>query len=113
MLWSSILAAALVGGPGNPAPTVTVAIDSGKKELTITAGPFDLPNMPPMEDHAMMDFGMSHDTPIQQFEWPIDGWFRGFRLELTDKQRQSGSPGRHPPHDHGELQPPAAASIRR
>ena len=85
MLWSSILAAALVGGPGQPAPTVTVAIDSGRKELTITAGPFDLPNMPPMEDHGMMDFGMSHDTPIQQFEWPIDGWFRGFRLELTDK----------------------------
>ena len=85
MLWSSILAAALAGttGPG-PAPTVTVAVDSGKKELTITAGPFNLPNMPPMEDHGMMDLGMSHDTPIQQFEWPIDGWFRGFRIELTD-----------------------------
>jgi hypothetical protein len=89
MLWSSILATALVGGPGRPAPTVTVAVDSGRKELVITAGPFDLPNMPPMDDHAMMDFGMSHDTPIQQFEWPIDGWFRGFRLELTDK---SGRP---------------------
>jgi hypothetical protein len=49
MLWSSILVAALAGttGPG-PAPTVTVAVDSGKKELTITAGPFNLPNMPPM-----------------------------------------------------------------
>jgi hypothetical protein len=89
MLWSSILATALVGGPGRPAPTVTVAVDSGRKELVITAGPFDLPNMPPMDDHAMMDFGMSHDTPIQQFEWPIDGWFRGFRLELTDR---SGRP---------------------
>jgi hypothetical protein len=29
-------------------------------------------------------FGLSHYTPIQQFEWPIDGWFRGFRIELTD-----------------------------
>ena len=86
MLWSSILAAALVGGPGRPEPTanVTIAVDSSRKELTITAGPYDLPNMPPMESHAMMDFGMSHDTPIQQFEWPIDGWFRGFRIELTD-----------------------------
>ena len=32
----------------------------------------------------MMDLGMSHDTPIQQFDWPIDGWFRGFSIELTD-----------------------------
>ena len=85
MLWSSILVAALAGGQGQPAPTVTVAVDSARKELTITAGPFDLPNMPPMDDHAMMDFGQSHDTPIQQFDWPIDGWFRGFRLELTDR----------------------------
>lgn len=86
MLWSSILVATLVAGPGpqGDTPTVTIAVDSGRKELTITAGPFDLPNMPPMENHAMMDFGMSHDTPIQQFEWPIDGWFRGFRMELTD-----------------------------
>ena len=84
MLLSAILAAALAGGPSQPAPTVTIAVDSGRKELTIVAGPYDLPNMPPMENHAMMDFGMSHDTPIQEFEWPIDGWFRGFRLELTD-----------------------------
>ena len=86
MLWSPILAAALAGGSGQPlqSPTVTIAVDSGRRELTITAGPFDLPNMPPMEDHAMMDLGMSHDTPVQQFEWPIDGWFRGFRMELTD-----------------------------
>src|SRR5918994_1530570 len=91
MLWSSILAAALMGGPGRPAPApnVTIAVDSSRKELTITAGPYDLPNMPPMDDHAMMDLGMSHDTPIQQFAWPIDGWFRGFRLELVD---EAGNP---------------------
>jgi hypothetical protein len=27
---------------------------------------------------------VSHDTPIQRFEWPIDGWLRGFELELVD-----------------------------
>ena len=32
----------------------------------------------------MMDLGMSHDTPIQRFQWPIDGWLRGFELELVD-----------------------------
>lgn len=86
MLWSSILAAFLVAdaGQAGPAPKVTVTVDSSRKELTITAGPFHLANMPPMEDHGMMDLGMSHDTPIQQFEWPVEGWFRGFRMDLTD-----------------------------
>ena len=34
----------------------------------------------------MMDLGMSHDTPLQRFAWPVDGWFRGFRVELVDGQ---------------------------
>jgi hypothetical protein len=67
-----------------PAPTVHVSIDSSRHELTVTSGPYDLPNMPPMEDHAMMDLGTSHDTRLQRFAWPVDGWFRGFRVELVD-----------------------------
>ena len=40
MLWSLMLATAAVAGPGPVAPaTVTVAVDSSKHELTITAGP--------------------------------------------------------------------------
>jgi hypothetical protein len=81
MLWSLFLAG-MIGT--DPNPTVTVTIDSSRHELIITSGPFDLPNMPPMEDHAMMDLGMSHDTRLQRFEWPVDGWFRGFRIELRD-----------------------------
>ena len=69
-----------------PEPKVTVAVDSSRKELVITAGPFDLPTCRRWRIHAMMDLGMSHDTPIQRFEWPIDGWFRGFELELVDGQ---------------------------
>jgi hypothetical protein len=89
MLWSLMFAASTLAGPGPAAPTtVSVAIDSSKHELTITAGPYDLPNMPPMEDHAMMDLGMSHDTPVQHFAWPIEGWFRGFRVDLVDAKGQ-------------------------
>jgi hypothetical protein len=84
MLWSSLLAASLGLGPSDPAPTVTVSVDSSRHELTVTNGPFNLPNMPPMDDHAMMDLGMSHDTQLQRFQWPVNGWFRGFRVELTD-----------------------------
>jgi hypothetical protein len=95
MFVSVLLAAALGSGVagGPPEPTVTLAVDSSSKEIVITAGPFDLPNMPPMEDHEMMDFGIAHDTPIQQFDWPIDAWFRGFHLEMVDSQ------GRPAPRD--------------
>jgi hypothetical protein len=88
LVWSPILAVVLATDPVQAAtePKVTISVDSSRKELVISAGPFDLPNMPPMEDHSMMDLGMSHDTPIQQFEWPIDGWLRGFELELLDGQ---------------------------
>jgi hypothetical protein len=88
MLSSTMLAALVAVGPGPrlPAPKVVVAVDSSRHELIITAGPFDLPNMPPMDEAAMMNLGMSHDTPVQRFEWPVDGWFRGFRVALTDAQ---------------------------
>jgi hypothetical protein len=87
MLWSWIVGASfIVSHDGSPPPVVRVSIDSSRHELTITSGPFDLPNMPPMDDHAMMNLGMSHDTPVQNFEWPVDGWFRGFRVHLTDAQ---------------------------
>ncbi len=36
----------------------------------------------------MMDHGMSHDTPIQDFDWPVDGWFRGYRIDLVDGHGQ-------------------------
>lgn len=88
LVWSSILAAVLASGtsPGPTDPKVTVTVDSSRKEIVVTAGPFDLPNMPPMEDDGMMDHGESHDTPIQRFRWPMDAWLRGFELELKDSQ---------------------------
>jgi hypothetical protein len=91
MLWSSFLAASLVFGfrGTEPAPKVTVTVDSSRHELTVSSGPYNLPNMPPMEDHAMVDLGLSHDSKLQRFEWPVDGWFRGFRVELTDARGQS------------------------
>jgi hypothetical protein len=91
MAWSWLLAASLASGvtSAGPAPTVSVTVDSSHHELTVSSGPYDLPNMPPMEDHAMMDFGMSHDTRLQRFEWPVDGWFRGFRVELVDGEGRS------------------------
>ncbi len=94
MSWSLLLAASLgfaVGG-SDPNPTVKVSVDSARHELTVTSGPFDLPNLPPIDDHPMMDLGASHDTRLQRFEWPVDGWFRGFRVELVDGQGRTVPP---------------------
>ncbi len=65
-------------------PPVTVTVDSSRHEVTLTTGPWTLPNMPPMDDHAMMEGAASRDSPVQHFEWPVDGWFRGFKYELVD-----------------------------
>ncbi|HET9151058.1 MAG TPA: hypothetical protein VFN83_05025 [Gemmatimonadales bacterium] len=80
-------AAAVLAAPvrdTTPPATLTVTVDSARHVITIRSGPYDLPNMPPMTDHAMMDLGMSHDTPVQHFEWPVQGWLRGFRVSLDD-----------------------------
>jgi hypothetical protein len=69
------------GGP----PPVSVTVDSARHEVTITSGPWKLPNMPPMDDHTMMDMG-AHDAPVQHFTWPVDGWYRGFKYQLVDAQ---------------------------
>jgi hypothetical protein len=69
--------------PGAP-PPVSVTVDSSRHEVTLTTGPWSLPNMPPMEDHAMMEGAGGHSSPVQHFEWPVDGWFRGFKYELVD-----------------------------
>ncbi len=88
LVWSAILATAVATDTlRTPDPKVTIAVDSSRKELIVTAGPFNLPNMPPREAGGMMmDHGESHDTPIQRFRWPIEGWLRGFELELKDAQ---------------------------
>ena len=93
MLWSWLLGASLATGSDvTPPPPVRVSVDSSRHEVTITTGPFDLPNMPPMDDHAMMDLGMSHDTRLQRFEWPVNGWFRGFRVQLADRHGRTVPP---------------------
>lgn len=72
-----------------PAPAradLTVKIDSSSHQVVITAGPFSLPNMPSGDAHAGTDHGASHDTPVQHFAWPVEGWLRGFRLEVRDAE---------------------------
>ena len=69
-------------------PTLTVTVDSARREVILRAGPFTIAAMPEGMDHG--DHG-THDmpgmaTPFQTFDWPVTGWLRGFRLTLADAE---------------------------
>ena len=65
-------------------PQISIAVDSAREEVVVTAGPYDLPNMPP--DMAEMHMG----TPqVLRFDWPVDGALRGFNLSM---QTENGHP---------------------
>jgi hypothetical protein len=89
MLASLLLATTLAtsaAAPRSPVvePQVAISVDSARGEVIITAGPYDLPNMPP--DMAEMHMG----TPqVLRFDWPVDGGLRGFNLSM---QTADGKP---------------------
>ena len=82
MFGSLLLATTLLtsaAAPQKPVvePQVSITVDSARGEVIITAGPYDLPNMPP--DMAEMHMG----TPqVLRFDWPVDGGLRGFNLSM-------------------------------
>lgn len=72
-------------------PELNISVDSGRKVVTIEAGPFSIPagqhsDIPggqaqPTRDHH----DASHSrTPFLTFDWPTDGWLRGVKLRITD-----------------------------
>ena len=65
-------------------PQISIVVDSAHGEVVITAGPYDLPNMPP--EMSEMHMG----TPqVLRFDWPVDGGLRGFNLSM---QTETGKP---------------------
>jgi len=65
-------------------PEAKVTLDQARKEVVITAGPFTVRSMPPGMKHEEMDMMADHNTPVIRFEWPVEGWFRGFSIEIVD-----------------------------
>ena len=69
------------------AESLQVTVDSGRHEVVLSVGPFHVPAMSmdhEMMGHDMMDHGMAHDSPLARFDWPVEGWLRGFRIEVLD-----------------------------
>jgi hypothetical protein len=59
-----------------------MVVDSSAKTIVLTVGPFDLPDRTGEDTH--MHSGAGHDTPVYHFDWPIEGWLRGFELQAFD-----------------------------
>jgi hypothetical protein len=78
-------------GPSAGGARSTVVVDSARGEVVFVAGPFHVPAMS-HDEHAKMDMDMvmggEHEahaySPLMYFEWPLDGWYRGFRTSLVD-----------------------------
>lgn len=62
----------------------TVKIDSARREVIVTAGPFNVPAMAAGMKHSDMEMMQGHDTPLIRFDWPVDGWLRGFSVSVED-----------------------------
>jgi len=72
---------------GLDAQTTSTRVNPDTHEVSFIVSPFDVP---PMDHHAMMDHAsmqMGHDDGVRtlyQFVWPVDGYAKGFRVEVRD-----------------------------
>lgn len=102
-LWGALLLGGCLMTPGAPpAPTqmerpatpreetaVSLRVEPDRELVVMEAGPFDVP---PTEAHEERPGGHgTHDetSPLIRFQWPVAGWYRGFRVRLID---QAGNP---------------------
>jgi hypothetical protein len=61
-------------------------IDAAKHEVFFDVGPFDVPamHMHGGMDHSSMQMGHEGVHTLYQFTWPVDGYAKGFRVEVRD-----------------------------
>lgn len=62
------------------APHFALAVDSTRREVTMTLGPYDLPSEP---DMPMMDM-QSMEGHSPRFVWPADMSLRAYHIRVTD-----------------------------
>ncbi len=86
-LLPSILAIAISTPANLHAQQTSTRVNRDTHEVSFVVSPF---NVPPMDHHAMMNHSsmqMGHDEGVRtlyQFEWPVDGYAKGFRVEVRD-----------------------------
>ncbi|HSU94724.1 MAG TPA: hypothetical protein VLI43_13525 [Gemmatimonadaceae bacterium] len=72
--------------PGMEMSASSVQVDSARREIRIVAGPFRIAAMAHESDDMMM-----MDTPVLRVAWPVDGWVRGYSVQLCDGDAVSGT----------------------
>lgn len=96
---AAILAAGCMARPGSPpspsgfeqpAPPgaemdVAVRVDTVRSLVVMEAGPFRIPEAESGEGHHGGHAHQGANTPLLLFDWPVDGWYRGFRVEVVDQ----------------------------
>jgi hypothetical protein len=78
----------LTAAPQADTAALRVEVDSSRREVVVTAGPFRIAHMPKGMDHGQMHQMEGTTSPLLRFEWPIQAWFRGFDLEVLDATGQ-------------------------
>src|SRR5690606_13420843 len=73
-----LLAALVASATTDSSVALVVSVDSSRHEVVLTTPPSDLPDMSAEHDHSR-----SHNTPVYRFRWPVQGWFRGFRVSVV------------------------------
>lgn len=97
-MWGMVLVLGAVAASAIPPatarldPAAQVRVDAARKEVVVTLGPFHVPNMPAGMSHADMAMMNDHNTPVIHFAWPVLGWLRGFRIEVTSADGKSIDP---------------------
>ena len=72
--------------PGMEMSSSAVQVDSARREIRIVAGPYRIAAMAHESDDMMM-----MDTPVLRVAWPVNGWVRGYSVQLCDGDAASGS----------------------
>src|SRR6185437_15827580 len=72
--------------PRSAGTRLTVAVDSARREVILSAGPFIIPAQTPSDLSAMdMDQMMRNgETEAGRFTWPVSGLYRSVELEVLD-----------------------------
>lgn len=81
-LLTTLLSSAMLSQPPAARPVFRVAVDSARHEVILTHVAPDQATDPAMEMHATHHAGHEHHSEmLDRFEWPVDGWVRGARIE--------------------------------
>lgn len=95
----AVATAACVGRPGTPPPppplelpaepgeaaSMSVRVDEDRRLVIMEAGPFHVPQAHGPEELHDDHSNPESRTPLLLFDWPVEGWYRGFAARVVDE----------------------------